>query len=89
MALRRGAGSRRFLPPVPPEPWTGLREATDFGPDDSLDRIPAIHPVALGTERYWSQSEDCLVLNVWTPKFRDHSSVPGDGMASWRRFWTD
>ncbi|MBI4822093.1 MAG: carboxylesterase family protein [Deltaproteobacteria bacterium] len=55
-------GSRRFRPPVPVEPWTDIRETTDFG--------PACPQVKLGPELILGdfagpQSEDCLSINVW------------------------
>lgn len=50
------AGERRWTAPTPKAAWTGVRAATQFGP---------VCPQSLpGLE----QSEDCLSLNVWTPK---------------------
>jgi para-nitrobenzyl esterase len=49
-------GPRRFQPPRPPLPWTAVREATAYG--------PSAPQRGRDTE---AQSEDCLVLNVWTP----------------------
>lgn len=52
--IRYGAdtGPRRFMPPVAPEPWRGIVEATAFG---AASRQPGSEP---------NQSEDCLFLNV-------------------------
>src|SRR3954447_20306284 len=57
-------GDRRFLPPGPLAPWTGIRDATRFGPPAAQNRDRL--------ERVWGDvlapgDEDCLYLNVWTP----------------------
>ncbi len=50
-------GALRFRPPVKGKAWTGERAATEFA-------AAAMQPGG-GT---FSQSEDCLYLNVWAPK---------------------
>lgn len=68
---------RRFMPPLPPTPWTGIREATSFGPrapqPNSRDdrREGYILPPDRG-----EVSEDCLYLNVWTPALHDGRKRP-------------
>jgi para-nitrobenzyl esterase len=53
-------GRNRFMPPVKPLPWTGVRDALSYGPTA---------PQAIGRARRGvpPEGEDCLVLNVYTP----------------------
>jgi para-nitrobenzyl esterase len=58
------AGDRRWRPPVPPEPWAGIRQCDSFGP--VAPQAQGLMDQALGGTP-GEFSEDCLNLNVWTP----------------------
>ncbi|WP_066964853.1 carboxylesterase/lipase family protein [Rhizorhabdus dicambivorans] len=71
-------GPARFLPPRPAEPWLGVRKASSFG--DSAAQTPIDDR---GLFRSWDSwvsttpmSENCLVLNIWTPGLRDGVKRP-------------
>lgn len=60
-------GDLRWKPPVAAKGWKGARDATKFGPACMQLRA------APGTDSVYAEdipamSEDCLSLNVWTPK---------------------
>jgi len=70
-------GARRFLPPVPPAPWSTPRAADSLAPrcaqlDD--EDLSLVHP---------DSSEDCLYLNIWAPEGKGPFPVllfiPGGG----------
>ncbi len=52
------AGKNRWRAPIAKSPWSNTYHATEFG---------AICP-QLGASNQLSQSEDCLSINIWTPK---------------------
>ena len=62
-------GERRWRAPLPAEPWSTPRDASHFGPmcpqADYNDSTPV-----KGT------SEDCLTLNVWTPRLAPQAPAP-------------
>jgi para-nitrobenzyl esterase len=57
-------GPSRFMPPPKVTPWTGVRDAFEYGP---------MCPQGTGEGQ---QSEDCLVLNLWTPGLNDGRKRP-------------
>jgi para-nitrobenzyl esterase len=69
-------GSNRFMPPQPVQPWTGIKEAVEYGPfspQSSRARgakqsefFRLLFPVSKA-----GPSEDCLNLNVWTKGIND------------------
>ena len=63
-------GNLRWRPPQPASSWSGVRDATQFGPGcpQALARNPFLPPGTI--------SEDCLNLNVYTPTLRSGSDRP-------------
>jgi para-nitrobenzyl esterase len=58
-------GELRWMPPQAIQPWSGIRSANMFGPICPQDATPIPMPGRKPSEE--PQSEDCLLLNVWTP----------------------
>ena len=62
------AGAGRFMPAKKPVAWTGTRDALDFGP--SCPQLPGFKTPEIQLMQNLAggpSSEDCLMLNVWTP----------------------
>jgi para-nitrobenzyl esterase len=57
-------GAKRFRAPEPLAPWSGVREATSYGP---AAHQPPLMLAALPGFDIGAQSEDCLYLNVYAP----------------------
>jgi para-nitrobenzyl esterase len=95
-------GAGRFRPARPPRPWAGVRECLEYGPScpqmtvEQMTGTPMSAEIesmmgVLATEP--SVSEDCLVLNVWTPTLDAAARLPvlvwlhGGGMNTGSASW--
>ncbi|HYK62539.1 MAG TPA: carboxylesterase family protein [Bryobacteraceae bacterium] len=57
--------SGRFLPPAKAKPWSGVKDALEWGPEAPQGPHTEIPEVAATIPKQ-GHSEDCLHLNVWT-----------------------
>jgi para-nitrobenzyl esterase len=64
------AGKNRFMPPLDPPKWSNVRDALNWGPS-----APQTDPNGQRRSAL-PESEDCLVLNVWTPALNDGRKRP-------------
>lgn len=64
-------GPLRWRPPQPAHPWSGVRDALEFGPD-----FPQATAGPRPPSRAPSQGEDCLYLNVWAPADAPPGGLP-------------
>jgi para-nitrobenzyl esterase len=59
-------GRLRFKAPAPPRTWSGVRDATTFGP--TVPKAPYRLPYSGILEEPVIAGQECLNLNVWTPE---------------------
>ena len=65
------AGKNRFMPPAKPTAWTGVRDALAYGP--TAPQVSANGRAPTGSQ---AETEDCLVLNVFTPDLTGGKNRP-------------
>src|SRR5437016_5382670 len=83
------AGTKRFMPPVKPEPWTGIRKALQYGRvcpyqdsahfDTNGKNLANSDEDAFVLHRGAAATvpgEDCLRVNLWTPEINASHKRP-------------
>lgn len=73
-------GDLRWRAPQPAAAWQGVRKATAFGASCMQPIIESMLPMHMPwTEEFLTHgkvSEDCLFLNIWTPKAASKANLP-------------
>src|SRR6202795_719102 len=72
-------GAHRFMPPVKPKPWTGVRSSRQFGnvcPQGARTGWANDEEAFMFSWDDGVPSEDCLRLNIWSPAINDGGKRP-------------
>ena len=73
------ADMARFMPPVKVQPWSGIRNAYQFGnasPQSAISFLTGDEIKFIVRNFPGTQGEDCLCLNVWSPAINDNGKRP-------------
>ncbi|MCW2370909.1 carboxylesterase/lipase family protein [Sphingobium sp. B11D3D] len=70
------AGRNRFAAPQPPQAWSGVRDAVDYGLRSPQLPDGPDGPGFSSWREPKASGEDCLALNVWTPGLADGKKRP-------------
>lgn len=75
------AGANRFMPPKAAVAWKGVRDTLDYGPstpqsNPNVQREASATSGLIGDLSDRPESEDCLVLNIWSRGLKDNGKRP-------------
>ena len=73
------SGKNRFMPPQAPEPWSDIRPAVFWGdtaPQNMDNRWPNRYGTFVDHWNFFDVTENCLMVNVWTPSITDDKKRP-------------
>ena len=73
------AKAERFMPPVPADPWEGIRSSRAYGPTCPQGKRTGWYSDELAFSFSWDDGfpdEDCLRVNIWTPGINDGKKRP-------------
>ncbi|GKZ35315.1 hypothetical protein AbraIFM66950_005910, partial [Aspergillus brasiliensis] len=74
-------GENRWREPQSAQPWSGVLNATEFGPQCAQ----TISSAGIFSSGKNTTSEDCLYLNIWTPNYNDTSDITSKNLPVY--FW--
>jgi para-nitrobenzyl esterase len=74
-------GARRFMPPRPPQPWSGVLECIGYRPisPQTPADLRSDYAMLIMWDRHvgcGGMGEDVLSLNIWTPGVNDNAKRP-------------
>ena len=71
------AKAARFMPPQPPDAWSGVRLAMNYGEICPVpEQVTVANDEQFNVHRYFPQNENCQFLNIWTPSLVNGGKRP-------------